>query len=370
MSVLRKVLPLLGLLAAAAAPAERWQLQYFHDADDSSLLIADLQFPTPQRGMAVGYFTERGRRKPAGLVTKDGGLTWTSVPVPRPAVSLFFAGENLGWLVAGDGTIWLTTEFGQNWKRLSRLPGVVRVYFRDEHRGWAVGARKSVWETTDGGKRWTSLPAASEPKTTRDFTVYTCIAFANPDTGMITGWSKPPRGNPRWPPVPDWMAPERRPREVPSVSLVLETRDGGAHWKASAGSLFGRVTQVRMAPDGRGLGLIEFLDAFEWPAEVIGFDWRTGKSVRVFRRKDRAVTAVALPPQGPAYLAAIEPPGALARSPVPGKLKLLQSDNFSDWKEMQVDYRAVARRAILAAPDAAHLWVATDTGMILKLVRE
>ena len=37
---------------------------------------------------------------------------------------------------------------------------------------------------------------------------------------------------------------------------------------------------------------------------------------------------------------------------------------------MEVDYRAVAHRAILAAPDAANLWVATDTGMILQLVRE
>jgi hypothetical protein len=37
---------------------------------------------------------------------------------------------------------------------------------------------------------------------------------------------------------------------------------------------------------------------------------------------------------------------------------------------MEVDYRAVGRRAILAAPDAANLWVATDTGMILKLVQE
>jgi hypothetical protein len=34
---------------------------------------------------------------------------------------------------------------------------------------------------------------------------------------------------------------------------------------------------------------------------------------------------------------------------------------------MDVDYKAVAQRAILAAPDADHAWVATDTGMILTL---
>jgi hypothetical protein len=37
---------------------------------------------------------------------------------------------------------------------------------------------------------------------------------------------------------------------------------------------------------------------------------------------------------------------------------------------MDVDYRAVAQRAIIAAPDAQHMWVATDTGAILTRVDE
>lgn len=370
MSALRILLPLLGLLAAQAAPAERWRIQYFYDADDSSLVITDLKFPTTQRGMAVGFYLERDRRKPAGLVTKDGGQTWTKVALPKNAVSVFFASESLGWLIADDGSIWRTTEFGQEWKRLVRLPGVLAVHFVDANRGWAVGAHKSVWETTDGGKKWNPMAAAAEPKTTRDYTAYTCIAFANAKDGIITGWSKPPRNSPHDRRLPDWLAPERRPVERPSVSVVLGTRDGGAHWQASEASIFGQVVRVRMAPDGRGLGLIEFRDAFDYPSEVMRFDWHTGKSTRAFRRKNRSVTDVALPPQGPAYLAAIEPPGTLARSPIPGKLRMLESADLAEWKEMEVDYRAVARRAILAAPDASHAWVATDTGMILKLVSE
>jgi hypothetical protein len=35
---------------------------------------------------------------------------------------------------------------------------------------------------------------------------------------------------------------------------------------------------------------------------------------------------------------------------------------------MEVDYRANAQRAVMAAVDAQNAWVATDTGMILKLV--
>jgi hypothetical protein len=34
-----------------------------------------------------------------------------------------------------------------------------------------------------------------------------------------------------------------------------------------------------------------------------------------------------------------------------------------------VDYRAEATATILAAAEDDHLWMATDTGMILKLVR-
>lgn len=367
MPAFRILLPLLGLLAIPALSAERLRLQYLHDADNSSLVITDLQFPTVERGMAVGHLLQGGKRpKPAGLVTKDGGQTWSPIPTPAPAASLFFLNEGLGWLVADDGTIWRTAEFGRTWTQRDRLPGALRVLFLDENHGWAVGARKGVWETKDGGKEWTKLAAAAQPKTTPEFTAYSCIAFANPQMGLIAGFSRPPRRVP----LPDWMAPESQPREWPSITILLETRDGGARWAVSESSMFGQVTRIRLAPDGRGLSLIEFFGKFDWPAEVVGLDWHTGKSTRAFRRKDRLVTDVALPPKGPAYLAAVEPPGALSRSPVPGKLKLLKSDNLSEWKEMEVDYRAVARRAILAVPDAAHVWVATDTGMILKLAAE
>jgi hypothetical protein len=37
------------------------------------------------------------------------------------------------------------------------------------------------------------------------------------------------------------------------------------------------------------------------------------------------------------------------------------------WTEMAVDYRAVARRALLSGADEENLWLATDNGMILQL---
>jgi hypothetical protein len=40
---------------------------------------------------------------------------------------------------------------------------------------------------------------------------------------------------------------------------------------------------------------------------------------------------------------------------------------MKNWSEMEVDYRAVARRVILSGSGEQNLWLATDNGMILKL---
>ena len=52
---------------------------------------------------------------------------------------------------------------------------------------------------------------------------------------------------------------------------------------------------------------------------------------------------------------------------IPGKVRILESDDFKTWTEMAVDYKAEARSVVMAGPDADHVWVATDTGMILHL---
>ncbi len=104
-----------------------------------------------------------------------------------------------------------------------------------------------------------------------------------------------------------------------------------------------------------------------YPSEVYRLNLLTGKPSLAYRSKTRAVTDVKLPPSGPGYLAAVAAAGQRVRMPIPGKLVMLRSDDLANWKEMEVDYRATARRAVLAVADARNVWVATDTGMILKL---
>ena len=70
---------------------------------------------------------------------------------------------------------------------------------------------------------------------------------------------------------------------------------------------------------------------------------------------------------GVSYLAGFIPSGKLVNSPVPGRLVVLRSRHLRNWEEMDVDYRAYAHSAMFATPGQGDLWLATDTGMILKL---
>jgi hypothetical protein len=111
-----------------------------------------------------------------------------------------------------------------------------------------------------------------------EYTVYNSITFVSAKTGLINGYSAPPRAGDSG--QPDWLDakdPTAR-REWPHLSIMLDTRDGGKTWNPSTASMFGRIARTCFLPDGRGLGLIEFTDTFKWPSEVHLLDGTTGKS--------------------------------------------------------------------------------------------
>ncbi len=72
-------------------------------------------------------------------------------------------------------------------------------------------------------------------------------------------------------------------------------------------------------------------------------------------------------PDGWVILAGVEPPGQWKGAPVAGRVKVLASSDLKNWTEHEVDYRAEAMDVLLAAASRNSLWMATDTGMILKL---
>jgi hypothetical protein len=351
-----------GTLAQAAEP--HWDVQYSYRQIDSALSINDFLFTSETRGIVCGVKTDRhGKESPLVLITNDGGQHWTETPVKEAGLSMFFLDDSNGWMVT-EKSVWQTTESGHSWTKLKDAPsGLLRIWFFDKKHGFAAGLEKRVFETTNGGDTWTLLPISKQAQGDATFTTYGEIAFSG-DLGIISGWNLPPR-----PGGPDWMEPERaKRRQLPNLAILLETKNAGKTWDKSEASIFGQITRISMTPQGTALALTEYKDEFDFPSEVYRIDLHKGNSVSMFKEKDRAITDVrAFAGANGGIIAGYETSGTIYRSPIPGKLKVLTSEDMESWQEMTVDYRAVAHRAMIAGPDAKHLWIATDTGMILKL---
>ena len=363
--------PAAGWQPASPAPATGtgWQKQYLYDEGKSSLEIVDLQFASAQRGVAVGFIQQQsGHQDPVSLVTSDGGQKWQQVPLKQMPVSVFFLNEGLGWMVTSRGRLWKTTEAGKNWSEMPKPPGeILRIYFTDERNGWAAGTKKSILATHDGGQHWTPVPAAADPPGNPQYSAYTLITFATPQYGFIAGLNLPPQ---RFgPELPAWADPEAAmdQHRLPHLIYTVVTRDGGKSWTSNSASVFGETSRVRFLPDGRGLGLLVYSQDFRYPSEVYKIDWRTGKSSTVYKDPKFAVTDIWLDGDGTAYLAGVQSQAKL-RDIVPGKVQVLVSTDYVNWTEQAVDYRASGHRAMLASA-GGEIWMATDSGMILKLAR-
>jgi hypothetical protein len=210
------------------------------------------------------------------------------------------------------------------------------------------------------------VAAAEEEPGEKIYSAYNWIAFANPNVGIVSGWNLPPRRFPSR--LPGWVDPEGAlsHRDTPHLSYELTTMDGGKTWKSKSASLFGSITRIRFGA-GTALGLVEYGESFYVPSEVMQIDTHTGESKTVYRKKDFAVTDIWLAADGTAYLAGVQQTGEL-RSLLPGKVQVLTSTDYVGWQPIPVDYRAVATNVILSGSGEHDLWIATDTGMILKLV--
>jgi hypothetical protein len=361
---------LLFAFSLAAPAADHWDIQYSFQQPQSSLVISDLKFPSAKRGIAAGYILRNEKTTPTVLITSDGGAHWTLIPFKEEPYSLFFLDDSLGWMVTEKG-LWQTDEAGRTWKKLPNPPkGITRVHFLDRTHGWAIGAKMQAAETKDGGATWRPLAALAELKVAPEYTTFNAVAFGSPEFGIIAGTDVPPRRNE----VPDWMDPQKAQnrRQLPSTLVLLQTLDGGATWKPSSASVFGRVTRISLTPGGDSLGLVEFASNFEWPSEVYRFHAGGGESTRVYRKNDRLITDILLTQSGAAYMAGSEVTAVVRENPIAGKLKIVRTLDNKNFEDMAVDYRAHAHRVFLAAAPTAGLdpeiWVATDTGTILKLV--
>lgn len=349
----------------------KWRLQYLHEDDKWTALLTGFCSPSPERAVAALWLESESRTRSAALVSRDSGASWKEAPLPDRPVSLFALDDNHIW-AAGEKSLWISTESGFAWQKVNspktpRRNRPQQVHFLDASRGWAFGPGKTVYGTADGGATWKPAPESQAVQLKDANTVWTSMAFLDSRHGLIAGFSDPRLNEEER--FPGWMLPERASRRklVPITTMAGETHDGGASWKISVTSTFGRVGRLRAAGN-QGIAIYHYSENFPFPSEVYLLDFRTGGSRSLFRRRDLWVHDAALLPGGAVMLAAIQVPGGLRASPVPGKLHILYSADLVRWAEMAVDYRAEGQRAFLAAPASGALWAATDAGCILRLV--
>ncbi len=350
--------------AFLATAAPRWNIQFLYDRADSNFSIDDLQCPTALFCVAGGWIDDkRGHEHGAVVVSSDAGLHWSQYDVKEHPISLFFLNDSLGWMVTDHG-LWATVEGGRTWTKIDSRKGLLQAWFLDTDHGYLVGLKGLVEETTNGGKSWKALQM-SEHVPDAQTVNYQLITFRGTH-GLIVG-------------APESFAPEPvllergqedEPTRARGKLIVLETLNGGQKWTAGSVSIDGQLAQLCLSNNGYVVSVILYSDP-KYPVASAVFETPLGgRNARtIFAERDREASDIALLDDGRAVLAAIEPPGNSAQVPIPGKLRILESENLKVWKEMDVDYRAVAQRVVIAAPDAQDIWVATDTGAILKLMQ-
>jgi photosystem II stability/assembly factor-like uncharacterized protein len=345
------------LPALSAAP--RWKIQFLYDHADSNFAIEDLECPTTTHCVAAGLIDDKkGHEQGAVVVTSDGGLHWSQYEVKERPLSIFFLNDSLGWMVTDRG-LWSTVEGGRTWSKVQTRKGILQAWFLDANHGYITGLKGLVQETGDGGKTWTKLEASGQAPDALTLN-YDIVSFQGAH-GIIIGASDASS-----PILSDPGSVFRGNGRV----TVLETLDSGKKWTYGTLPIDGELARLKMSDKGYVVTLILYTNTrYAVSSAVFETPLGTPAGHMVFAERDRYATDIALLHNGGAILVSVEPPGNSTLVPIPGKLKILKSDDLKVWREMDVDYRAVAQRAIIAAPDAQHAWVATDTGAILGLVQ-
>jgi photosystem II stability/assembly factor-like uncharacterized protein len=148
-----------------------------------------IRFINEYDGYAVGSTYNYDRWQSNWARTNNGGNSWdfqlyfgndySSVR------SIFFLNENLGWKIGprnGEGRIWKTTTGISDWTFLTSVAEPLHsIWFVDASKGWCVGKNGSIYTTSDGGENWTSQNSGST-------TLLKSTCFINTSTGWAAGY--------------------------------------------------------------------------------------------------------------------------------------------------------------------------------------
>lgn len=197
----KAAMPLLVLALAAAqgaSAADDWIVA----SGTSTCSVSSVDFADGPYGFAAGSFN-------CGLLTEDGGLTWSPVRVvPNQGQSLNWAhAASADDLYAARLGLYRSTDRGQSWNEVGSLSTQSGGSFFDVHVFDAdhIVAIKGgqIWTTSDGGANWIlAFPGQQDVN-------FHELHFPTAQIGYATGGVM---------------------RDAGGIGIVLRTEDGGATW--------------------------------------------------------------------------------------------------------------------------------------------
>jgi photosystem II stability/assembly factor-like uncharacterized protein len=110
----------------------------------------------------TGYIVAGSASGSAGTITRtiDGGANWTSVYTYSSSfTAVWGTNSQTVYAVAADGSVFKTTNGGQNWNQNSLAVGIFMysMGFVDQNTGFVVGGGGLMSRTTNAGVTWTPL---------------------------------------------------------------------------------------------------------------------------------------------------------------------------------------------------------------------
>jgi len=214
--------------ALASGPNSLADVGPDRSGDDASVMsprVSRIEWLSGDRGVAFGERAPDALAEGTVRLTTDGGATWRPVPAAPLGQARIYTSAHVGqtiWACGSSGTIFRSRDGGASFARTRGTPfddddRCTALSFTDERNGWAGGDFGTLHVTHDGGDRWRRVGAPMP----NALTGATTLSGRNVRALRVAGIVAPSARE-------AWV----RMREQPSdgKAWTLFTADAGARW--------------------------------------------------------------------------------------------------------------------------------------------
>lgn len=129
--------------------------------------LHDMYFKDAMTGIVTGSGTDMFK-------TNNGGISWINIQMPIGFIiptfyKLTIVNNQYGWVAGSDNRVFKTTDFGDTWDTLGRVPvnsltaSMRFAEFIDENTGFVGGEQGYMYKSTNGGTSWLRENTSSFP---------------------------------------------------------------------------------------------------------------------------------------------------------------------------------------------------------------